>query len=75
MVHELLGLINNRIDMSKAKDIRKELREVVLSCDADHFFRGSMYLNYGDLGASIKDLVEQYQRKTKTSTKLESIGT
>lgn len=74
MVHELLGLQNNRLDMSKVKDIRKELREVVLSCDSDAFFRQSMYLNFGDLGASVKHLVEAYQAKTKSNQKLESIA-
>jgi len=73
MVHELLGIRNNRIDLSKALDVRKDLSEVVLSCEQDNFFKGSMYLNYGDLGASIKDLVESYQRKTKSTVKLNTI--
>jgi len=49
MVHELLGIANNRVDMSKVPGIRKELREVVFSSDQDKFFRGSMNLNFGDL--------------------------
>jgi len=73
MVHELLGLTNNRVDMSKVPSIRKELREVVLSAEQDHFFKGSMNLNFGDLGSSIKDLVETYQRKTKSTAKLDTI--
>eukprot|EP01006_Ploeotia_vitrea_P022446 TRINITY_DN54857_c0_g1_i1.p1 TRINITY_DN54857_c0_g1~~TRINITY_DN54857_c0_g1_i1.p1 ORF type:complete len:601 (+),score=364.71 TRINITY_DN54857_c0_g1_i1:29-1804(+) len=73
MVHELIGIKNNRVNMSKVPGIRKELRDIVLSCDQDHFFRGSMFLNFGDLGASIKDLVEDYQRKVKSNTKIQTL--
>ena len=33
-----------------------------------------MYLNFGDLGGNIKDYVEQYQSKTKSSANIESIS-
>lgn len=33
-----------------------------------------MFLNFGDLGGSIKDYVEQYQSKTKNSENIESIA-
>jgi len=72
-VHELLGIKNNVVDMKSVPAIRKDMREIVLSPEQDNFYRGSMYLNFGDLGASIKDLVETYQRQTKTTTKLDSI--
>ena len=38
MVHELLGLNNNRIDLSRVPGISKDLREVVLSADNDDFY-------------------------------------
>lgn len=74
MVHELLGIKNNRVDLSKVPDIQKELKEVVLSGDQDAFFRKSMYLNFGDLGATIKEYVNQYQTKTKSNQNIESIA-
>lgn len=43
MVHELLGINNNRIDLSRVPGISKDLREVVLSADNDEF-----YANVGD---------------------------
>jgi vacuolar protein sorting-associated protein 45 len=73
MVHELLGINNNRVNMRSVPGIRKELREIVLSCDTDRFFKGSMFLNFGDLGASIKDLVEDYQRKVKSNQKIATL--
>lgn len=38
MVHELLGLNNNRIDLSRVPGISKELKEVVLSAENDEFY-------------------------------------
>lgn len=38
MVHELLGINNNRIDLSRVPGISKDLREVVLSAENDEFY-------------------------------------
>ena len=32
-----------------------------------------MYLNFGDLGGSIRDYVQQYQSKTKSNANIDSI--
>lgn len=66
MCHELLGVDNNRVVLPNAQ-------ELVLSTETDHFYKGSAWLNFGDLGASIKDLVSDYQRKTSNHAKLDSI--
>ncbi|KAI9826823.1 MAG: vacuolar protein sorting-associated protein 45 [Thelocarpon impressellum] len=73
MVHEILGIHNGRVDLSDVPDIRPELKEIVLSPDQDPFFKKNMYMNFGDLGGNIKDYVEQYQSKTKSSSNIESI--
>lgn len=74
MVHELLGISNGRVDLSDVPDVRSELKEIVLSQDQDSFFKTNMYLDFGDLGGTIKDYVEQYQSKTKSNATLESIA-
>ncbi|PGG98864.1 hypothetical protein AJ80_09446 [Polytolypa hystricis UAMH7299] len=74
MVHELLGINNGRVDLGEVPDIRPELKEIVISQDQDPFFKKNMYLNFGDLGGSIKDYVEQYQVRTKNSMSIESIA-
>ncbi|KAI9810984.1 MAG: vacuolar protein sorting-associated protein 45 [Pycnora praestabilis] len=74
MVHELLGIHNGRVDLSEVPDVRSELKEIVLSQDQDPFFKKNMYMNFGDLGGNIKDYVEQYQSKTKSSMSIESIA-
>ncbi|KAI9897447.1 hypothetical protein N3K66_007303 [Trichothecium roseum] len=73
MVHHLLGIQNGRVDLSDVPDVRPELKEIVLSQDQDPFFKKNMYLNFGDLGGSIKEYVEQYQSKTKNNADIESI--
>ncbi|KAK2749458.1 vacuolar protein sorting-associated protein 45 [Myotisia sp. PD_48] len=74
MVHELLGINNGRVDLSEVPDIRPELKEIVITQDQDPFFKKNMYQNFGDLGGNIKEYVEQYQSRTKTSMSIESIA-
>ena len=74
MVHELIGIHNGRVDLSTVPDVRPELKEVVLSQDQDPFFKKNMYLNFGDLGGSIKEYVDQYQSRTKTNMNIDSIA-
>ncbi len=33
-----------------------------------------MYLNFGEIGANIKGLVDEYQEKSKSHAKIESIA-
>lgn len=73
MTHELIGIVNNRVDLSHVPEIQLEQKEVVVSPEQDPFFKKTMYLNFGDLGASIKDYVGQYQAKTKMNQNIESI--
>ncbi|KEF58079.1 uncharacterized protein A1O9_06002 [Exophiala aquamarina CBS 119918] len=73
-VHELLGIHNGRVDLSVVPDIRPELKEIVLSQDQDPFFKKNMYQNFGDLGGNIKDYVDQYQSRTKSTAQIESIA-
>ena len=74
MVHELLGISNGKVDLKQVLDIRSELKEIVLSQDQDPFFKKNMYMNFGDLGGNIKEYVEQYQSKTKSTASIESIA-
>uniref|UniRef100_A0A3B3YWM1 Vacuolar protein sorting-associated protein 45 n=1 Tax=Poecilia mexicana TaxID=48701 RepID=A0A3B3YWM1_9TELE len=75
MVHELLGLNNNRIDLSRVPGISKDLREVVLSAENDEFYANNLYMNFGEIGTNIKNLMEDFQKKKpKGQQKLESIS-
>ncbi|QDS70432.1 hypothetical protein FKW77_009683 [Venturia effusa] len=74
MVHELLGIRNGRVDLSDVPEIRPELKEVVLQQDQDPFFKKNMFLNFGDLGQSAKDYVEQYASKRQGNAQMDSIA-
>jgi vacuolar protein sorting-associated protein 45 len=74
MVHEVLGINNHRVDLSEAPGIKRDLHEVVLSPENDEFYRDNMYLNFGEIGANIKSLVEMYQARSKSHAKVESIA-
>jgi len=66
MVHELLGLNNNRVVLRGAPNIARDLEEVVLSAQQDEFFRKNRHANFGELGESIKKLLDDYQKQTRT---------
>lgn len=65
MVHELLGLNNNRVILKGAPNITEDLEEVVLSATQDDFFRRNMYANFGELGEAIQKLLQDYQRSSQ----------
>jgi len=73
MVHELLGMSNNRVDLKNVPGVKKDMQEIVLSSEQDPWFKQTMYLNFGDLGEKIKELVDDYQQKTKSNQNIESI--
>jgi len=73
MVHELLSFSNNRVDLRNVPGIRDELKEIVLSPETDQFYKENMYANFGDLGMSIKNLVDKYQEQSKVTTNIQTI--
>ncbi|KAJ2785428.1 vacuolar protein sorting-associated protein 45 [Coemansia javaensis] len=74
MLHELIGVTNGRIDLSHVPDVRPEVKEVMLAQDHDSFFKQSQFLNFGDLGVSLKEFVDSYQSKTESHHKIDSIS-
>lgn len=74
MVHELLTINNNRVNLSHVPGISKELNEVVLSVEQDPFYANNIFMNYGEIGTNIKQLMDQFQAKAKSHQKIESIA-
>ena len=68
MVHELIGIENSRCMLPTDKK-----GEVVLNPFNDDFFRNNKSVTFGDLGANIKKLVNQFAKKAKGSKSLQSI--
>ena len=69
MVHELLGIHNGRTVMHTEHGPQ----EIVLSVDHDPFFAANLYDNLGDLGASIKDYVVQFQAQSASNSSIETV--
>lgn len=74
MVHELLTIHNNRVNLSQVSGVSKELEEVVLSAEHDTFYAKNIFLNFGEIGQNIKELMEHFQAKAKSHQKVESIS-
>jgi vacuolar protein sorting-associated protein 45 len=73
MVHELLGIHNNRVVLRGAPGIRKDLEEVVISSTQDQFFAKHRFSNFGDLGTAVKSLLDEYQKNAKMNENITSI--
>jgi len=74
MIHELLVMDNNRIDMSKVPDIRPDLHEIVMSVVQDKFFDEQCLSNFGDVGKATIQYLAEYQETTKNTANVESIA-
>jgi vacuolar protein sorting-associated protein 45 len=78
MIHEFFGLSNNKVDMTSvyAKAGKQEKPEnsiFVLSPEQDQFYKTSMFMNFGELGKSVKELVEVYDQRVKSNKKLDTL--
>ncbi|CAH0479968.1 unnamed protein product [Peronospora belbahrii] len=73
MVHELLGLHENRVDLRGVPNVPKDMMELVLSTTSDDFFAEHVHANFGDLGMAVKQLVDKYQAQTQTHENIQSI--
>eukprot|EP01107_Rhizomastix_libera_P005629 TRINITY_DN1926_c0_g1_i1.p1 TRINITY_DN1926_c0_g1~~TRINITY_DN1926_c0_g1_i1.p1 ORF type:complete len:580 (+),score=177.47 TRINITY_DN1926_c0_g1_i1:45-1784(+) len=74
MVHELVGITKNRVDLgSLNSSLQADLKEIVISPESDEFYKQSMFYDFGDLGAAIKELVDGYQNQLKDKQSLQSI--
>ncbi|XP_063877398.1 vacuolar protein sorting-associated protein 45-like [Scylla paramamosain] len=74
MVHELLGVASGRVSLAHVAGVADDLKEVVMSPTQDEFYAQSMYLNYGEIGQTIKDLMEDYQKRLSNQQKVETIS-
>mmetsp|Transcript_8738 Transcript_8738/g.23599 ORF Transcript_8738/g.23599 Transcript_8738/m.23599 type:complete len:254 (-) Transcript_8738:1620-2381(-) len=73
MVHEMIGIDNNRVSLGHVQNIKKELEEVVLSSDQDDFFRQHQYTSFGDLGTQLKGLVDEFQVTHRSNENIETL--
>jgi vacuolar protein sorting-associated protein 45 len=75
MIHELIEIANNRVNIKKGAKVKvsSDADEVVLSVDTDPFYARSLYLGYGELASSLKEMVEQLQARTQEQSKIDTL--
>ncbi|XP_062101731.1 vacuolar protein sorting-associated protein 45 homolog [Humulus lupulus] len=73
MVHELIGIQDNKVDLRAVDKLPKDQQEVVLSSEQDSFFKSNMYENFGDIGMNIKRLVDEFQQVSKSNQNIQTI--
>lgn len=66
MIHELLGIHRNRVDLKHLPHLSEEMKEVVVSMDDDEFFSKIMFSNFGDVADAIHNLVQSFLQKKKS---------
>ena len=69
MVHELIGIDNNRVALPEHED-----GQVVLSPEQDPMFAKNMFANWGDVTEDIKESMKVLQQKTNSSKQIGSIS-
>ncbi|OMP11403.1 Sec1-like protein [Corchorus olitorius] len=73
MVHELIGIQDNKVDLRGIGKLPKDQQEVVLSSEQDAFFKANMYENFGDIGMNIKRMVDDFQQVAKSNQNIQTI--
>jgi len=76
MLHELLEIKNNRIDLRKDKDYagkEDSEAEFVISQQNDNFFANHLTEDFGQLAESVRKELEEYSSVRKDKQKIDSI--
>ena len=53
--------------------VKKDFQEAVLSYRQDEFFHKNMYANFGDIGSAVKELVDEFQKQTTNTKRINTI--
>lgn len=74
MIHEQFNIVNNRISLLDVPNRQpKDPREMLLAIEKDQFFDKNYFRNYGELGSTLKEAVEDLKNLTKSQHKVETM--
>lgn len=74
MIHEQLNIINGRISLLESPNLQpKDPKEMLISIEKDQFFEENYFRNYGELGSTLKEAVENLKSTTKSQHKVETM--
>eukprot|EP00879_Flechtneria_rotunda_P021728 GHRR01022912.1.p1 GENE.GHRR01022912.1~~GHRR01022912.1.p1 ORF type:complete len:518 (+),score=165.74 GHRR01022912.1:467-2020(+) len=72
MIHELIGIRDNRAVLTSSK-VAEQYREVVVDPASDDFYKRHLYSNYGEVGLSVKELVDKFSTASAQHKQLNSL--
>lgn len=81
MVHELIGIQNNRIDINQGQKALLQTNrsegnpetEFTLSTFQDDFYAENEYVNFGELAQNIKDFIDRVTQQKKETVQINSL--
>ncbi|WIA34599.1 hypothetical protein OEZ86_012919 [Tetradesmus obliquus] len=72
MIHELVGIRDNTAVLTSAK-VPEQYREVVVDPASDEFYRSHLFANYGEVGLSVKELVDKFSSQSAAHKQVSSL--
>eukprot|EP00878_Enallax_costatus_P028747 GHUV01031087.1.p1 GENE.GHUV01031087.1~~GHUV01031087.1.p1 ORF type:complete len:544 (+),score=165.71 GHUV01031087.1:624-2255(+) len=72
MIHELVGIKDNTVVLTSTK-VPEQQREVVIDTASDDFYKKNLYNNYGEVGLSVKDLVDKFSQTSEQHKQVTSL--
>mmetsp|Transcript_12637 Transcript_12637/g.27322 ORF Transcript_12637/g.27322 Transcript_12637/m.27322 type:complete len:611 (-) Transcript_12637:472-2304(-) len=73
MMHELIGIDDGRLKLKSAKIQDPQYKDLVLDARQDDFYSRHLYQNYGEVGTSVKTLVEKFASTSEKHKQVESL--
>jgi vacuolar protein sorting-associated protein 45 len=71
MIHELIGIKNNIIEIKKGDN---SIDKLVVSDDDDQFYSTNLVNDFGDVASKVKEMVEKYEKEQNNiKSKLDTI--
>ena len=65
--------LNNSPKRLADPQVKKDFQDIVLSARQDAFYARHMYANFGDAGAAVKGLVDEFQAASASTRNINSI--
>lgn len=73
MLHELIGMWNNQLDLEGAPDVHPDMQKLVVDPRFDSFYRTHMYSNFADFAEAVQGILNEYQSSRKSHEKIGSV--
>ena len=73
MIHELLTISHNTVDLKHLAHLEAEMKQVLLGAEDDTFFKEIMFENFGEVAEAIHKLVQDFLKSKSSHAQFQSI--